>query len=492
MLRPPRFGLATGTWVVTAGLVATGWLFALSLPVRADVSPLVGTAHLSIHGRPSMAEFGVLSQPSSARHQTGKGQPRVHDSSRALGRVKGSMRGVRSQLGWLNQNIAAQAQVIRQNHLQQEKLRHSILVDQITLHRTRVRYRDNNLALVKTKHRLRLHLAVFNNELQFIEQHGNVPYLSVLVKVHNFSQFVSRLFLLVEVGQILGRQVRIVQGMEHRQKLLRGKLSHSLHHIQRLSVGLRRQVAVLRVANRHDLAHQAELTNLRSQALQALHHSLTESMHWQTLRKSRPHLLTTLSTRLHAINQTLANLIRAAGSGAMGRHQLYQSLYPLVAPIAKTFALPTSLVMAIITEESGGQQTAISRTGAIGLMQLEPGTARWLGIDPYNPRANVIGGCLYLHQLLHLFHGRLSLALSAYNAGPQGVVRTQSVLPATRIYVSQVRSLFQTYQTMVYAPAPVPIATKKQPTRTHSSPAPVPALSLKAWGFIRPQGPLAP
>ncbi len=494
MLRPPRFKFASGTWAVSVGLIASGWLFALSLPARAEVSPLAGIAHLGTRAKPLRAEeFGLLTHRSRSGQKTAKpGNSLTHarrrDSFRALGQVKGSMQGVRSQLGWLNENIIAQAQVIRNNRVQLAKLRHTILVDQITLQQTRLRYRNNNLALVQTKQHLRAHLEVFDNELQFIEQHGNVSYLSVFVKVHNFSQFVSRLFLLVEVGQTLGHQVRIVQGIEHRQKLLRTKLLHSLHHIQRLSTGLRRQAAVLQAANQHDLAHQVALTRLRAQALQALHHSMTESMHWRTLWKSRPHLLATLSARLHTINQALANLISAADSGAMGRHQLYQSLYPLVAPIAKTFALRTSLVMAIITEESGGQQTAVSRTGAIGLMQLEPGTARWLGIDPYNPKTNVLGGCLYLHQLLQLFHGRLGLALSAYNAGPQGVIRTQSVLPATRIYVSQVRALYQTYQAMVYTPTPLPIATKKPPTRAASPPAP-PTPVVKSWGFIRPWGP---
>jgi len=108
--------------------------------------------------------------------------------------------------------------------------------------------------------------------------------------------------------------------------------------------------------------------------------------------------------------------------------------------------LSPALVIAVITEESGGNQSAVCVTGAIGLMQLEPGTAASLGIDPYNTEQNVLGGCLYLSQMLQLFNGNLSLALAAYNAGPGAVQQNGDQVPSyTQGYVSNIEGLYSLY-----------------------------------------------
>lgn len=76
------------------------------------------------------------------------------------------------------------------------------------------------------------------------------------------------------------------------------------------------------------------------------------------------------------------------------------------------------LALAVARRESGFVQERISPAGAIGVMQLMPATAAWLGVDPYNLADNVEGGVRYLGQLLRQYGGDVSRALAAYNWGP--------------------------------------------------------------------------
>lgn len=95
------------------------------------------------------------------------------------------------------------------------------------------------------------------------------------------------------------------------------------------------------------------------------------------------------------------------------------------------------LVLRVIYQENKGRQGPVSEKGAIGLMQLMPGTAKELGVDPNDPKQNVIGGIKYLKQQLQDF-GTVPLALAAYNAGPGNVRKYGGVPPfdETRKYVS--------------------------------------------------------
>jgi soluble lytic murein transglycosylase-like protein len=80
--------------------------------------------------------------------------------------------------------------------------------------------------------------------------------------------------------------------------------------------------------------------------------------------------------------------------------------------------LPVSLLAAVAWEESRMNPRAVSGSGARGLLQLMPGTAKAFSIRADNPRANIRAGARYLGQLLTRFNGNLELALAAYNAGP--------------------------------------------------------------------------
>ena len=96
---------------------------------------------------------------------------------------------------------------------------------------------------------------------------------------------------------------------------------------------------------------------------------------------------------------------------------------------ADRYGLPRQLVRSVVKAESGFQAHVISRKGAIGLMQLMPGTAQDLGANPHDPAQNVDAGTRYLRDLLLKYNGGLFHALAAYNAGPGAVDRYKGVPP---------------------------------------------------------------
>lgn len=116
------------------------------------------------------------------------------------------------------------------------------------------------------------------------------------------------------------------------------------------------------------------------------------------------------------------------------------SLAPLIGEASARTGLSEELISAVIQAESGYRPDAVSRTGALGLMQLMPGTARSLGVDdPLDPRENILGGAEYLRQQLSHF-GSVEKALAAYNAGPRAVEQFGGVPPfrETQNYVRRV------------------------------------------------------
>lgn len=113
-----------------------------------------------------------------------------------------------------------------------------------------------------------------------------------------------------------------------------------------------------------------------------------------------------------------------------------------IAEASRNSHLPPELIRAVIAVESRNNPNAVSRKGAVGLMQLMPDTARRFSAgDMLNPRDNVLAGAQYLRYLLDLFREDLELALAAYNAGENAVIQAGYRIPPfaeTQAYVPMV------------------------------------------------------
>jgi soluble lytic murein transglycosylase-like protein len=115
---------------------------------------------------------------------------------------------------------------------------------------------------------------------------------------------------------------------------------------------------------------------------------------------------------------------------------------------AKIADVPAALIEAVITAESAFNPLAISRTGAVGLMQLMPATAKRFGVkDRTDPAQNILGGAKYLKFLLAKFDDE-KLAIAAYNAGEGNVMKHGNKIPPfaeTQKYVPKVLAFYEKY-----------------------------------------------
>ena len=121
----------------------------------------------------------------------------------------------------------------------------------------------------------------------------------------------------------------------------------------------------------------------------------------------------------------------------------------LIDEYSQKYGLDSDFVKAVVKQESGFNEKATSKCGAMGLMQLMPGTAKALNVnDPYNARDNIEGGVKYLKGLMDRFDGDMKLALAAYNAGPNAVKKYNGVPPynETQNYVKNIMSMYQRIQ----------------------------------------------
>jgi soluble lytic murein transglycosylase-like protein len=124
-----------------------------------------------------------------------------------------------------------------------------------------------------------------------------------------------------------------------------------------------------------------------------------------------------------------------------------------IVKVAKKYGIDPALVHAVILAESQYNADAISRRGAIGLMQLMPDTAdRYKVSDAFDANQNIRGGAQYLRDLIKLFDGDLELAVAAYNAGEGAVIRSGRKIPPypeTVKYVPKVMSFYRKYQARI-------------------------------------------
>ncbi|MBW2712097.1 MAG: lytic transglycosylase domain-containing protein, partial [Deltaproteobacteria bacterium] len=121
----------------------------------------------------------------------------------------------------------------------------------------------------------------------------------------------------------------------------------------------------------------------------------------------------------------------------------------IITEAAERHGVSFSLLKAMIKIESDFNPRAISRAGAMGLMQIMPENIKRLKIkDPFDPRENIMGGTRYLKQMIDRFNGKLPLALAAYNAGPNIVERYQRIPPFTETenYVEAVMKYYSVFK----------------------------------------------
>lgn len=154
-----------------------------------------------------------------------------------------------------------------------------------------------------------------------------------------------------------------------------------------------------------------------------------------------------------------------------------RELEPMISRFSRQHQLHPALIRAVIKAESDFNPVAVSRAGAVGLMQLMPQTAVRMNVrDMYDPEDNIGGGTKYLRQLLDRFRGNLPLALAAYNAGEHVVDRYNTLPPfnETRQYVRKVLRYYRIFLTRDLARGQMIVASEHAIQTPTSGPSATP------------------
>ncbi|VVO38259.1 lytic transglycosylase domain-containing protein [Pseudomonas fluorescens] len=145
-----------------------------------------------------------------------------------------------------------------------------------------------------------------------------------------------------------------------------------------------------------------------------------------------------------------STLVAAAPSSSAPQMIAQMPYAEMVAAAATANDLPPALLHAVIQAESRYNPAARSVKGAMGLMQLMPQTAKEMGVtDALDPAANIQGGARYLKRLMVMFDNNISLAVAAYNAGPDAVLSRGRIIPPfaeTQRYVPSVLRQYRRLQ----------------------------------------------
>ena len=142
---------------------------------------------------------------------------------------------------------------------------------------------------------------------------------------------------------------------------------------------------------------------------------------------------------------------RTVSSSWLPNEALIQRYATIIDTASRAYGVDKNLVHAVITAESAYNPAALSKAGAMGLMQLMPDTARRYGVkNIYDPSENIHGGVRYLKDLLVMFNGNVELAVAAYNAGENAVIKYGNRIPPyaeTVHYVPKVLGFYRRFQT---------------------------------------------
>lgn len=163
-------------------------------------------------------------------------------------------------------------------------------------------------------------------------------------------------------------------------------------------------------------------------------------------RRGKEILITNLPVRRELpLRPAAAGRAAAPGAGLEAGPEAPQDLVQMIGGSAARYGFDPALIRAVVAAESGFDHRAVSRKGARGLMQLMPGTASSYGVrDLHDPASNLDAGVAYLRDLMVRYDGDLTLALAAYNAGPEAVARYGGVPPyeETRRYLGRIRRFY--------------------------------------------------
>jgi len=255
--------------------------------------------------------------------------------------------------------------------------------------------------------------------LRTIDENGSVSFLGVLLGANNFGDFLTRLSMLQKIWTMemgfLG-QARLAQAhLEDLERQQQAEVSHI--------AGLKQQAA-------------AQVVDLQQQQRAAL----AAKTRQDTAVGAAQAVVNELLTEKNGLAAKIRAILAAIDSGNTSWSQILQ----LITELASQYGISPTLVEAVVLQESGGQAHAQSSVGAMGLMQLMPSTAAALGVtNAYDPVQNLKGGIEYLVEQLQRFHGNVTLALAAYNAGPGAVEKYGGVPPyaETQRYVNNIMAL---------------------------------------------------
>jgi soluble lytic murein transglycosylase-like protein len=257
--------------------------------------------------------------------------------------------------------------------------------------------------------------------LRWADAHGSGSLLAALLSSRSLDAFIVRLHELAVLAEFEDENLRLAAAERAR---------------------LQQELALLAALGRREQEEEAGAAAAAAQLRQDA-----------ALRQQEVAVLTARRAEVAA----LTDVLRKEASGLYGQilaleaavqsGRLSQSaLAAAVQKVAAEYGVDPLLVMAVIRQESGGNPDARSSAGALGLMQLMPGTAAMLGVtDPLNPQQNLEGGVHYLAELLQKYHGNVALALAAYNAGPAAVDRYGGIPPysETENYVKNILSMLK-------------------------------------------------